>query len=353
MCSVSDYQRLNLTEYHAETVRNELEMWHRSYLPVHGTVLDVGAGCGETAFFYLNHGAERVVCVEGDPEALECLRKNFGSDPRVIIIPLMIDSLKIDVEGSEKNMIVETHFPPVFRQVEKLNQTTSLWKILPDVALDHRNVVSVCISRDYLDSPLPNFFCYTAGYKPFGRSKTKERVEYLAARRNAAVEAALKRFPDAEHILMVDSYYVFQLAAIKRLLDDYVRTRKLILGASTWWVDKTRITPRIRFYDIWTTRGQERKAGNRARGIAEVNAVGACYVFPRSFWAARRYGIPHDWTPDYGCEHNFLCEGQSCFLDYDAKLYREPIIYSMSKRIRCSLGSLRRRLNLQISSQTQ
>src|SRR6266571_462931 len=93
------------------TVKREPQMWHESYLPVQGTVVDMGAGCGETAFFYLHHGAEHVVCIEPSPAALACLRENFGNDPRVTILPFKIGHLKVDIEGGEEGMAVETHFP--------------------------------------------------------------------------------------------------------------------------------------------------------------------------------------------------------------------------------------------------
>src|SRR5437899_4882266 len=110
MCELKDFERLELDNSHRVTLEEELELWHRFYLPVGKTVLDLGAGCGETAFFYLNHGAEKVICVEGDPGAATLLRKNFGSDPRVTIIPEFINSIKMDIEGAEENMIIETHF---------------------------------------------------------------------------------------------------------------------------------------------------------------------------------------------------------------------------------------------------
>lgn len=106
----------------------ELSDWHKIYIPsprsrleygrelVGLTVLDVGAGCGETAQFYLLHGATHVVCIETDPAALHHLRQNFGLDSRVTIIPRFVNLAKIDIEGSEEWLTVETHFPTQFRK---------------------------------------------------------------------------------------------------------------------------------------------------------------------------------------------------------------------------------------------
>ncbi|HEV2119228.1 MAG TPA: class I SAM-dependent methyltransferase [Candidatus Bathyarchaeia archaeon] len=113
-------------------VEQELEGWHDWYLPVEGTVLDVGAGCGETAFFYLNHGAKRVICIESSPKAVELLKKNFGNDHRVVIVQALVDSIKIDIEGSERNMILETHFPFKLRKIKTLIPNVVIWKLKED-----------------------------------------------------------------------------------------------------------------------------------------------------------------------------------------------------------------------------
>ena len=138
MCKPEDYQKLDLLSYHHRRYVDpndknyELDLWHRDYLPKDITgkwVLDGGAGCGETAFFFLAHGAAGVVCFEPDPRALECLRKNFGSDPRVVIIPHPIDFAKLDIEGSEKDMIIETHFIPWLKRIGTFHGTVTLWRL--------------------------------------------------------------------------------------------------------------------------------------------------------------------------------------------------------------------------------
>jgi predicted RNA methylase len=131
MCNLQDYEQLVLDEIHRRILENELEMWHRCYLPCGKTVLDLGAGNGETALFYLNHGAEKVVCIEGDPKAIPALQHNFGKDIRVIIVPLLLDHVKMDIDGGEEGMIVETHFPFHLREVWRDSQTqTRLWKLI-------------------------------------------------------------------------------------------------------------------------------------------------------------------------------------------------------------------------------
>ncbi len=129
MCKLSDFDSLSMGPLHRSYIETELEMWHEAYLPVGKTVLDLGAGCGETAFFYLNHGADHVICVESDPEAVVHLRRNFGGDSRVTILPFHIDSVKMDVEGSENGMVLETHFPVKFKSVRRLGPDVRLWRL--------------------------------------------------------------------------------------------------------------------------------------------------------------------------------------------------------------------------------
>lgn len=57
----------------------EKPTWERNYLPISvkgKIVLDVGAGEGETAKFFLDHGAEKVICIEPDPKAFKLLELN-------------------------------------------------------------------------------------------------------------------------------------------------------------------------------------------------------------------------------------------------------------------------------------
>jgi len=138
MCKPEDYRGLELLSYHHRRYVDpsdsnyELDMWHRDYLPKKLTgkwVLDGGAGCGETAFFFLAHGAAGVVCFEPDPAALRCLYRNFGEDPRVIIVPYPIDFIKLDIEGAEKDMVIETHFIPELKKLDTFHGTVTLWRL--------------------------------------------------------------------------------------------------------------------------------------------------------------------------------------------------------------------------------
>ena len=69
--------RLKLLPNYAITLILEWRVWEKCYLPdfplKEKTVLDVGAGCGETVLFYILHGAKKVIAIEPEAKAVECL----------------------------------------------------------------------------------------------------------------------------------------------------------------------------------------------------------------------------------------------------------------------------------------
>ena len=134
MCKIEDYNHLAMIPYCRNLLVTELVQWHKWYLPqksIDGkTVLDVGAGCGETAFFYLKHGAKHVICVEPPGDALQMLKKNFGGDSRVTIVESSVDMIKSDIEGAELDAVFEIHFPVKFEKIaEGSDPHASIWRI--------------------------------------------------------------------------------------------------------------------------------------------------------------------------------------------------------------------------------
>jgi SAM-dependent methyltransferase len=112
--------RLKLKFPYAFTTVAEWErIWRPYYLPPFSlkgkTVLDVGAGYGETAFFYLEHGASKIICVEPDTKASSVLRENARSnnwDVEIVpkefdlgILNEKFDFMKMDCEGCERQLL--------------------------------------------------------------------------------------------------------------------------------------------------------------------------------------------------------------------------------------------------------
>jgi tRNA G37 N-methylase Trm5 len=126
---------LFLTKERVGDIICEWNQWEKYYLPEFSldgkTVLDVGAGCGETAYFYFLHGAKRVIAIEMDPIHLGLLKRNSELDClnnetrelRIIPRPFELEDLtrekfdfvKLDIEGGEADLLKldEIGFPLV------------------------------------------------------------------------------------------------------------------------------------------------------------------------------------------------------------------------------------------------
>lgn len=135
-------QTLELLNLYAIYFIREWLAWLQTYLPPFSlegrTVLDVGAGCGETAFFYFLHGANKVIAIEPSLDALECLHINAQINKwNIQIIPekftlehlkLPHDFMKIDIDGAETALlntqidepcVIEVHNDPLEAEFEK------------------------------------------------------------------------------------------------------------------------------------------------------------------------------------------------------------------------------------------
>ncbi len=99
-------------------IKTETVDWEKHYLPIDlrgKVVLDVGAGEGETAMFFLRHGASKVVCVESCVDANKHLAVNERNHPGRIVaitdkfqlsqLEIPHDFLKMDIEGYEEVLL--------------------------------------------------------------------------------------------------------------------------------------------------------------------------------------------------------------------------------------------------------
>jgi len=129
-----DYMRIKHREgfeffsdlYYGNLIINEWCDWKKAYFMPFSlkgkTILDVGAGCGETAFFFFVNGAEKVICIEKQEKLLKYLLKNKNYNNwnlKVVIdsfnlgyLNLDFDLAKIDIEGNERELLnTEIDFP--------------------------------------------------------------------------------------------------------------------------------------------------------------------------------------------------------------------------------------------------
>ncbi len=136
-----DGHRLSLLPGYLSIVFSEWYLeWERHYLPPFSlsgkTVLDIGAGCGETALFYLTHGADEVICVETNLKSLSFLEENAKANKwNVRIIPgfftldmlnYPVDFVKMDCEGCEEALLNIDRLPPIALEVHSASILQSL-----------------------------------------------------------------------------------------------------------------------------------------------------------------------------------------------------------------------------------
>lgn len=107
---------------HTSVAVCEWNDWNRTYLPPFDlkgkTVLDVGAGCGDSAYFYFQHGIKKVICIESNRTKLKYLELNkklfnrFGFELKFYLekfdlqhLKLNFDFCKMDIEGGEVELL--------------------------------------------------------------------------------------------------------------------------------------------------------------------------------------------------------------------------------------------------------
>ena len=117
---------------HISPMTAVMQTWIESYLGLNLaglTVLDVGAGEGETAKFFLDHGAAKVICIEPSTQAYRHLARNVAEYPTVLPIKkrfslsdlhLPHDFLKCNIEGCEEKLLDANLTVPAIVEVHSL-----------------------------------------------------------------------------------------------------------------------------------------------------------------------------------------------------------------------------------------
>ena len=152
-----------------------------------------------------------------------------------------------------------------------------------------------------------------------------ERVNFLADQRNQATQKALELYPDATHILNVESYYAGQYEPLAQLIRDYeaLGIPEAIMGASTWAVIESETGASIIYYDKWATpEWKTLPSHDRASGIRSASSVGSVFIFPVSVWK-RGVRFENSGFPLRFYYSNFCFNAQTMtLLDLDSKFYR-------------------------------
>lgn len=199
-----------------------------------------------------------------------------------------------------------------------------------------------CFTEDEEAPDLPE-----QDYQRIRGLEPRRYVNYLATKRNRAVQLALERHPDAESVLICDSYYLPQRGALRKLLDDYRQARNngysIALGGAIWGRIRMELKDWFRFKQIewfdkwavpelrWTPYGWLPEKDLRLarifqrpmKGLYRVSSLGGIAVWPRSVWDhGCRFVVPDDL---HGCELNGFYESLPLprFVDLNAIFWRK------------------------------
>ncbi len=122
---------LRLNRRKAAMMFGEWDLWNKFYLPREGvagmTVLEVGAGCGETTALLFQKGAKKVVCVEPAQDEVRYLSENIRTNgwnaevvPTRFDLSLLndgFDFVRMDCEGCESALLALQRLPRVTMEV--------------------------------------------------------------------------------------------------------------------------------------------------------------------------------------------------------------------------------------------
>jgi len=213
----------------------------------------------------------------------------------------------------------------------------------------NRKYLVATISTKQEQWPIPDipFYCHIGPRQYYPHSENRQRVEFLTEQRNQAMDKALKLYPKTTHIVNIESNYLAQKKAIRRLIARYDELdANIILGASTWAKMERGILPYYQFYDGWATPEMYyyRYKYRSPKGLVQTSSVGSCLIFPVEIWEKHRFGVPEPF-PRSGIYYNWLCEKSSLpvLLDLDIKFYRDARTsdlipyYSPWKRVKATL----------------
>lgn len=192
-----------------------------------------------------------------------------------------------------------------------------------------------------------------------GNPGPRKYITYLAAKRNMAVKLALEKYPESDHVLMCDTYYVPQILQLRRLISDYMKVQKIeeaSLGGAAWGIVRTELGHYLShrkkdWYDKWgvpdlmfTPYGWKPESNKMMNnlwnpplpGLFHTSSLIGVHIFPRIVWdRGTRYGVYDDL---HGCEHNYFFEhsGIPRYTDLNTDFIRKNV-YPFMKCLRIKL----------------
>lgn len=141
---------LELTPSAWTAVYSEWVYWTHHYVEfmpaTTQTVLDVGAGCGETALLYFLQGAKCVICVEPEVDRARLLERNSARNHwnttiirqefnARLLDQASFDFMKMDCEGCESQLLRARAVPPCVMEVHGRQLLDALLASFPQLGL--------------------------------------------------------------------------------------------------------------------------------------------------------------------------------------------------------------------------
>lgn len=219
-----------------------------------------------------------------------------------------------------------------------------------------RKFLALCLSTKEEKWQVENvpFYCLIDA-KQFPRTKSRERIDYLAGKWNQCHAEGLQRFPDSSHIINVGSYYLPQTFALKRLISRYEELDcEMILAGNVWGKREDRLLPYKSTYDIWAypdLAGFEWRF-KHPKGLIQLTSVAMPCIYPVEAWKEHPFHNPVNM--DDGIWYNQFCRESMLptFADLSIAFYRSTldsdiVRLPITKRLRIALG-LRKRLQARL-----
>lgn len=219
-----------------------------------------------------------------------------------------------------------------------------------------KSYLALCVSTQIERWPFPQipFYCLVES-KHFPRSRSKERIDYLAEKWNQCHEIGLQLFPNATHIINIGSYYLPQIPSLKRLVNRYDELNCNIILSGNVWARLDRVLPYKTTYDTWA---YPDLAGlswrfRRPNALVQVSSVAMPCIYPVEAWRGHRFHNPAN--VDDGIWYNTFCNesGLPVLADLSIDFYRSKhdsdiVRLPFAKRLRIALG-IRKRLRRRLS----
>ena len=191
-----------------------------------------------------------------------------------------------------------------------------------------RHYLALCVSRDPVEWQLGSLPFYN--YRDpivFPRTRSRERIDWLADAWNRCHERGLESFPDATHILNTGSYYSAQTEATRQLIQKYDEIdAEIMLAGNVWAVlDDRLFFTTHRTYDFWAfpdLKGWEYYLMPPNDGLIQLSSVGMPCIYPVEAWREHPFHNPE--SMDEGIWYNQFCKesGLAVFCDLSIRFYR-------------------------------